>query len=116
MKQYPAAFRERWLRALDAGLARAEATRPCGVPERSIRRWQQRQREEGERGPHAAAGPIPAHRHRGRSGPARARADPPDATLAAPGARWAAPQGLSVSPAPLSRAVRRLGLPLNKRR
>ena len=41
---------------------------------------------------------------------------PPDATLAEHWARWAAPQGLSVSPAPLSRAVRRLGLPLNKRR
>jgi transposase len=47
MKQYPADFRDRLLRALDAGLARAEAARTFGVTERTMRRWQQRRREMG---------------------------------------------------------------------
>jgi len=115
MKQYPAAFRERVLRALDGGLARAAATRPCGVPERSIRRWQQRQRETGS----VAPTPRPGRSRRiaiAAAAALRAQGRPPDATLAAPGARWAAPQGLSVSPATLSRALRRLELPLKQSR
>jgi len=51
MKQYPADFRDRLLRALDAGLARAEAARTCGVTERTIRRWQQQRRTTGQVAP-----------------------------------------------------------------
>ena len=51
MKQYPAAFRDRLLRALDAGLPRAEAARAFGVSERSIQRWQRRRRETGGAAP-----------------------------------------------------------------
>jgi transposase len=114
MKQYPADFRDRLLRALDAGLARAEATRTFGVPDRTIRRWQQRRRETGT---------VAATPRRGRQRHIGAEAEPalreqvrshPDATLAEHCARWAAVQGSTVSVATMSRALGRLGLPLKK--
>ena len=113
MKQYPADFRDRLLRALDAGLARAEAARTFGVPERTMRRWQQRRRETGT----VAPTPRP-----GRSRRIDAVAEAalrtqvrthPDATLAEHCALWATTQGV-VSTATMSRALRRLDMPLNK--
>lgn len=114
MKQYPADFRDRLLRALDAGLARAEAARTFGVTDRTIRRWQQRRRETGtvaatpRRGRHRHIGGVaePALREQVRAHS--------DATLAEHCARWAAEQGTAVSAATMSRALRRLGLPLKK--
>ncbi len=114
MQQYPADFRDRLLRALDAGLAQAEATRTFGVPDRTMRRWRQRQRETGS----VAPTPRP-----GRARRIDAAAEPalraqvriyPDATLAEHCARWAATQGMTVSAATMSRALTRLGLPLKK--
>ena len=115
MKQYPADFRDRLLRALDAGLARAEATRTFGVTERTIRRWQQRRRETGS----VAPTPRPGRRRHIDAAAEGAlqvqvRAHP-DATLAEHCARWAATHGVAVSPATMSRALSRLGLPLKKR-
>ena len=114
MKQYPADFRDRLLRALDAGLARAEAARTFGVPERTMRRWQQQRRTTG----HVA--PKPRLGRRRRIGPtaepalrAQVAADP-DATLAEHCTHWAATQGVTVSVATMSRALTRLGLPLKK--
>jgi transposase len=114
MKQYPADFRDRLLRALDAGLARAEATRTFGVPERTIRRWQQRRRETGQVAPTPRLG---RRRRIGAESEPRLRTQVrahPDATLAEHCARWAAEQGVAVSVATMSRALRRLGLPLKK--
>jgi transposase len=114
MKQYPAGFRDRLLRALDAGLSRAEATRTFGVTDRTIRRWQQRRRETG------GVAPTPRVGRRRRIGPAaeaRLRAQVaahPDATLAEHCADWASAQGATVSLATMSRALARLGLPLKK--
>jgi transposase len=116
MKQYPADFRDRLLRALDAGLARAEATRTFGVPDRTIRRWRHQQRETGSVAPRPRAGrqrriattAEPALREQVRQHP--------DATLAEHCARWAATQGATVSTATMSRALTRLGLPLKKSR
>ncbi len=114
MKQYPADFRDRLLRALDAGLERAAATRTFGVTDRTIRRWQQRRRETGT---------VAATPRRGRRRHIGPQAEPalreqveahPDATLAEHCAYWAAAQGVAVSPATMSRALRRLGLPLKK--
>jgi transposase len=116
MKQDPADFRDRLLRALDAGLARAEAARTFGVADRTIRRWQQQRRATG------TVAPQPRHgRHRlidPETEPAlRAQATSHhDATLAEHCARWAAEQGVRVSPATMSRALARLGLPLKKNR
>jgi transposase len=114
MKQYPADFRDRLLRALDAGLARAEAARTFGVTERTIRRWQQRRRESGTVAPTRRVG-SPR-----RIGPAQEGAlltqvrAKPDATLAAHCAAWDATHGVRLSPATMSRALARLGWPLKK--
>ena len=116
MKQYPADFRERLLRALDAGLVRAEATRTFGVTERTIRRWQQQRRETGA---------VAPKRRRGRRRHIGLQAEPalwdqvaahPDATLAEHCARWSTDHGVTVSAATMSRALTRLGLPLKKSR
>jgi transposase len=114
MKQYPADFRERLLRALDAGLARAEATRTFGVTDRTIRRWLQQ---------HRATGTVAPKRREGRRrqlGPEaeavlrdQVRAHP-DATLAEHCAQWAGDHGVAVSAATRSRALTRLRLPLKK--
>jgi transposase len=114
MKHYPADFRDRLLRALDAGLARAEATRTFGVPERTMRRWLHQRRETGSVAPlprpgrrrHIAAAAEPALREQVRRHP--------DATLAEHCGRWASTQGVTVSVATMSRALTRLGLPLKK--
>ena len=116
MKQYPADFRDRLLRALDAGLARAEATRTFGVPDRTIRRWRQQQRETGSVAPR----PRPGRQRRIDAAVepalrAQVRAHP-DATLAEHCAQWAAAQGVAVSTATMARALSRLGLPLKKNR
>ena len=114
MKQYPADFRDRLLRALDAGLARAEATRTFGVTDRTIRRWQQRRRETGTVAPTPRLG---RRRHIGPQAEAvlweQVRMHP-DATLAEHCAHWKAVQGSTISVATMSRALRRLGLPLKK--
>jgi len=114
MKEYPADFRERLLRALDAGLAQAEATRTFGVPDRTIRRWRQQRRETGSVEPRARPG---RQRHIGVADEAALRAQVqahPDATLAEHGATWAATHGMQLSVATMSRAIARLGLPLKK--
>lgn len=114
MKQYPADFRERLLRALDAGLGRAEAIRTFGVSERTIRRWQQQRRETGAM--------IPKRRQ-GRQRRIGPEAEPtlreqvrthPDATLAEHCAAWATDHRLTISAATMSRALARIGLPLKK--
>ena len=114
MKQYPADFRDRLLRALDAGLARAEAARTFGVPERTMRRWQQRRRETGTVTPQRRLG---RRRHIGAEAEAVLRAHVrtyPDATLAEHYTPWAATQGVTVSTATMSRALARRGLPLKQ--
>lgn len=114
MKQYPADFRDRLLRALDAGLARAEAARTFGVTDRTIRRWQQRRRETGNVAPRSRRGRqrrIDAAAEAALREQVRAH---PDATLAEHGAHWTAAQGVAVSTATMSRALTRLGLPLKK--
>jgi transposase len=114
MKQYPADFRERLLRALDAGLARAEATRTFGVPERTIRRWQQQRRETGSVAPKRRLG---RRRLIGPEGEAQLLAQVrthPDATLVEHCAIWERAHGVPLSTATMSRALMRLGWPLKK--
>jgi transposase len=114
MKQYPADVRDRLRRALDAGLAQAEAARTFGVSDRTIRRWQRQRRETGSVAPKRRVG-SPR-----RIGPTQAgtllaqvRAQP-DATLAEHCTRWADEHGVRVSAATMSRALARLGWPLKK--
>ena len=115
MKQYRADFRDRLLRALDAGLARAEAARAFGVSERSIQRWQRRRRETGGAAPAPRPGRPPRIDPAGSLRLAAQLEGAPDATLAEHCDRWAAATGVRVSPATMSRAVRRLGWTRKKR-
>lgn len=114
MKQYSADFRDRLLRALDAGLSQAEATRTFGVPTRTLRRWRQERRETGRSGPRSRSGrtrAIPPVQE-----PAlRAQvAQHPDATLAEHGAIWTQTHGVHLSTATMCRAIARVRLPLKK--
>ena len=112
MKQYSAHLRERLLGAIDAGLPQAEATRLFGVGLSTIKRWRRRRQETGG----VLASPRPGRSRRiGREAEpalvAQVRAAA-DATLVEHCATWAATTGIAVSPATMSRALRRAGWPL----
>ena len=116
MKQYSADLRERLLGAIDAGLPQAEAARLFGIGVSTIKRWRRRRETTGSVVPFPRPG-----RSRRIGGEAEAvlvaqvRATP-DATLVEHCARWAATTGVAVSPATMSRALRRAGWPLKKSR
>lgn len=115
MKQYPADFRDRLLRALDAGLAEAAAARAFGVHPDTIARWRTRRAETGSPAPAARPGRAPLI-DPSQHGRLRAQvAAHPDATLASHCDRWDAATGVRVSPATMSRLLAKLGLPLKKR-
>lgn len=114
MKQYSADLRERLLGAIDAGLPQAEAARLFGVSDSTIKRWRRRRQETGD----VVASPRPGRRRR-----VGQEAEPalvaqvqaaPDATLVEHCAAWAATTGVQMSPATMSRALRRAGWPLKK--
>ena len=116
VKQYSADLRERLLGAIDAGLPQAEAARLFGIGVSTIKRWRRRRQETGGVG----ASPRPGRRRRidREAEPAlvaqvRATAD---ATLVEHCARWEETTGVRVSPATMSRALRRAGWPLKKSR
>jgi len=114
MKPYSVDLRERLLGAIDAGLSQAEASRLFGVGTSTITRWRQRRRDTGQLAPKPRAGRPP------RIGPDQAPvlrrqvAQQPDATLAAHCMQGAAGQGVQMSVATMSRAIRRLGITLKK--
>ena len=114
MKQYSADFRDRLLRALDAGLSQAEAARTFGVPERTLRRWRQERRETGRSGPRARSGRTRAIPPAQEPALRAQVAKHPDATLAEHGAIWAQTHGIQLSTATLCRAIARVRLPLKK--
>jgi transposase len=115
MKTYSADFRERLLRAIDAGLPQAEAARTFGVGTSTLKRWTRRRRDAGTVAPRSRPGRPPL------IGPAQRPAleaqvrAAPDATLAAHCAAWEREQGTRVSAATMSRALAKLGWPLKKR-
>ncbi len=115
MKTYSTDLRERLLQAIDAGLGQAEAARLFGVGQTTLKRWKRQRRDTGTLAPRPRPGRRP------RIGPerwpaleARLRAAP-DATLAEHCAAWEHEQGVRVSVATMSRAVRRLGWTVKKR-
>ena len=115
MKTYSTDLRERRLQAIDAGLGPAEAARLFGVGSTTITRWQRQRRERGTLAPR----PRPGRRR--RIGPegwpvleAQLRAAPA-ATLGEHCAAWEHEQGVRVSVATISRAVRRRGWTVKKR-
>ena len=114
MKQYSVDLRERLPGAIDAGLSQAEASRLFGVGTSTITRWRQQRRDTGSLSPKPRTGRRPT------IGPDQADAlrmqvaHQADATLAAHCGQWAREQGIGVSVATMSRAIRRLGIALKK--
>jgi transposase len=115
VKTYSADFRERLLRAIDAGLPQAEAARLFGVGTSTLKRWKRRRQETGALAPTPRPGRAPV------IGPAQQAAlaaqvrAAPDATLAEHCATWERERGVRVSVATMSRALAKLGWPLKKR-
>ena len=116
MKQYSTDLRERMCRARDAGLARSEVVRLFGVSASSVSRWHAKAKVGESLAPKVRPGRTP------KIGPEQAaelRAQvlaSPDATLQAQAEQWEAAHGVRVSTATMSRRLKRLGLPLKKRR
>jgi transposase len=114
MKPYPAVLRERLLRFVDAGHSQAEAARTYGVSLSSIARWRAQQAETGDLAPRARPGRTPWIGPDHASALAAQIEAVPDATLAEHCAVWAQQQGIVVSAATMSRAIRRLGITVKK--
>jgi len=107
--------RERALAALDAGRSVADVAACVRTDPSTVRRWR-RQRARGEdAGPRPRSGRprlVPEGDHANLLAQV---ADAPDATLAEHRARWERDQGVRLSVATLSRALRRAGVTLKKR-
>ena len=114
MQQYSADTRTCVLRALDAGMSPAVATRTFGVSERTLRRWRQDRRETGQTAPRPRGGRARAIPPAAEAALRAQVAAMPDATLAEHSGQWAATQGVHVSPSTMCRAIARLDLPLKK--
>jgi len=114
MKPYSKDLRLKVLAAVDRGMSRKEVARVFGVSEPTIRRYLRLRRETGDVEPRPVPGP-PA-RKRGALAqrlPAQVRLNP-DLTLAEHCELFEEQSGLAVSTATMSRAFKRLGLPLKK--
>jgi transposase len=113
MKTYSVDLRERLLRAVDAGLPQAQASRLFGVGTSTIKRWRRR-RARGALAPTPKPGRPPRIGRDQWPALAAQVAAYPDATLAEHCDRWAQDHEERVSVATMSRLLRKLGLPLKK--
>ena len=117
MEAYSLDLRERVVRAVDGGMSRVEAARRFSVSNALIGKLLRQRRGTGSLAPKPHAGGTPP----ALGGPALAalrahvEADP-DATLAELCDRLARDAGVRAGVNPVCRALRRLGLPLKKRR
>ena len=116
MRAYSKDLRLRALAACDRGMPRKEVARVFGVSEPTIRRYLRLRRETGD----VEAKPVPGPPARKGAAleealPAQAKANP-DLTLAEHCEMFEEEHGINVSTATMSRAFRRLGLPLKKSR
>jgi transposase len=116
MKPYSKDLRLKMLAAVDRGMPRAEAAKVFGVSLPSIKRYLKMRRENGDVEPKPLPGP------RARKGaaleavlPAQVRNNP-DLTLQEHRELFEEAEGVRVSTATVSRAFKRLGLPLKKSR
>ncbi len=114
MKAYPAELRTRIVRATESGMARTEVARVFAVSLRTISRYLTHQRQTGDLTPGQSPGRPP------KIGPDQAAAlraqvtAHPDATLAEHCAVWQREQGVGVSVATMSRAIRGLAITVKK--
>ena len=118
MEAYSLDLRERIVRAVDDGVPRVEVARRFRVSNALIGNLLRRRRATGSLEPRPHAGGVPA-----ALGPAPALAAlrreveaDPDATLAELSNALARRHGVRAGVNPVCRALRRLGLPLKKRR
>jgi transposase len=115
MKAYSKDLRLRVLAAVDRGMAREEVAKTFGVSVPTIKRYLKLRRETGDVEPK----PIPGPRARKRAAleerlPAQVALNP-DLTLAEHRELLEEEHGVEVSSATVSRALKRLSLPLKKR-
>ena len=103
------------LAAVDRGMPRAEAARVFGVSASSIRRYLRLRQETGDVDPKPVPGP-PASKGAALEVvlPAQVKANPLDTTLSEHCELFEEAEGVRVSTATMSRAFKRLGLPLKK--
>lgn len=114
MKAYPAELRTRIVHAVEGGMAQTEVARIFAVSARTIRRYLTQHRDTGDLTPGQSPGRPPTI---GPYQAARLRAQvaaQPDATLADHCAVWAQEQGVAMSLATMSRAIRGLAITLKK--
>ena len=116
MKPYSKDLRLRILAAGDRGMPRGEVSRIFGVSEPTIRRYLRLRRESGGVEPRPVPGP-PARKGRALEAvlPGQVSRNP-DLTLEEHRELFEDEHGLEVSTATISRALKRLGLPLKKSR
>jgi transposase len=118
MKTYSQYLREKMLAAVDRGMPRKEAVSAFGVSSATLKRWLRRRRETGSAAPKRRPGMKP--RIGGDADERRALwnqlKEHPEATLEEHRELWKRQQGVRVSVATMSRAIRRLGWTYKQRR
>ena len=105
------------LAAVDGGMPRGEVTGTFGVSPATVKRWLEKRRETGDDvDPEPIPGP-PARKREASEERLPAQTEPnPDLTLAERCGLFEEESGVEVSTATMSRALKRLGLPLKKSR
>jgi transposase len=116
MKPYSKDLRLKVLAAVDRGMPRGEVTGTFGVSPATVKRWLKKRRETGDVDPEPIPGP-PARKREALEErlPTQTEANP-DLTLAEHCELFEEESGVEVSTATMSRALKRLGLPLKKSR
>ena len=115
MKPYSKDLRLKVLAAVDRGMPRAEAARVFGVSVPTIKRYLKLRRETGDVEPKPVPGPEASKGALLEAAlPGRVRANP-DLTLEEHRELLEEAKEVRVSAASVSRALKRLGLPLKKR-
>ena len=116
MKAYSKDLRLRVLAAVDRGMAREEVAKTFGVSVPTIKRYLKLRRETGDVEPKPIPGPRACKRAASLEErlPAQVALNP-DLTLAEHRELFEEEHGVEVSSATVSRALKRLSLPLKKR-
>ena len=117
MEAYSLDLRERVVRAVDEGVPRVEVARRFSVSNALVGKLLRQRRATGSLAPRPHAGGTPPALGEAELAALRAQVEAdPDATLAELRERLAREAGVCVGVNGVCRALRRLGLPLKKRR